>query len=273
MWCYATGAGVDNVGITTGVLSDSDSCSAGVGNGCGTHNTSGTALSTFTQVKSAATEYEFTVQESGAVPTTVYFFRAVLITATTSVPLAVGASYPSLSTGGGTLTFSIDGLPVATSTSGVTTNVDTTATSVPFGQVPFSGSSIAANRLTVSTNAVTGYRIFAFERQDLVNQFAAAVPPVLGTNTSPLSWSSGCGTTVAGCWGYHSNASVLSGGSTRFAPDDTYAQFSSSPDEVAYSALPVTNQSTDMVYRLAVNQDQEPGDYSTELVYIVTPVF
>jgi hypothetical protein len=123
-------------------------------------------------------------------------------------------------------------------------------------------------------NATSGYKIFAFERQQLTNELAAAIPPVLGTNTSPLSWSVGCEATSSGCWGYHSSAAVLSGGDpARFAPDDSYAQFSTNPSEVAYSSVPVTDQSTDMVYRLSASTKQEPGDYTTELVYIVTPVF
>jgi hypothetical protein len=245
-----------------------------VGQGCGTHNESGVTTSTFTQSKNSATEYEFTVKPSGAAIGTAYFFRAVLATATTSVPLYSGASYPSLSLSSGTLAFSINGLPSATTTSGVTTNVDTTSTGVPFGEVAFSDSSVAANRLTVSTNAAAGYKIFAYERQQLINQASAAIPPVLGTNESPLSWSTGCEATSTGCWGYHSSASVLSGGDpARFAPEDTYAQFSTSPSEIAYSGVPVIGQSTDMVYRLSVNHDQESGDYSTELVYIVVPVF
>jgi hypothetical protein len=273
-WCYVDGAGADNGVITTGLLSDSDSCVGSVGAGCGTHNESGITSSSFTQAKSTATEYEFTVKPSGAAIGTVYFFRAVLVTATTSVPLYPGASYPSLSLSSGTLDFSINGLPSATTTAGVTTNVDTTSTSVPFGPLAFSDSSVAANRLTVSLNAAAGYKIFAYERQQFTNELAAEIPPVLGTNTSPLSWSSGCEATSTGCWGYHSSASVLSGGdAARFAPEDTYAQFSSSPAEVAYSPVAVTDQSTDMVYRLSVNHEQEPGDYTTELVYIVMPVF
>lgn len=273
VWCYASGAGADNTVISTNVLSDSDPCSGGVGSGCGTHNESGVSTSTFTQSANAATEYEFTVEESGAAAGTVYFFRPVDTVGTSSVPLAAGASYPSLSTEGGTLTFQIDGLPAATSTSGVTTDIDTTSTSIPFGALPFGTSTIAAHRLTVTTNAANGYQIFAYEQQNLIDQSDAEIPAVSATNDDPSSWSDGCTATSTGCWGYHTAADVLSGGSTRFAPDDTYAGFSSDPSEIAYSSGPVTDQSTDMVYRLQVSHEQDPGDYSTDLVYIVTPVF
>ncbi|HUO50795.1 MAG TPA: hypothetical protein VMU25_04505 [Candidatus Paceibacterota bacterium] len=272
-WCYADGAGVDNALISTSLLSDADSCTSGVGAGCGTHNESGVSTSSQSQAAGAATEYEFTIKESGAAGQTVYFFRPVLAGATTSVALAGGASYPSLATGGATLTFTINGLPAATSTGGVETSIDTTSTTVPFGTLTLGTSTIAAHRFTVTTNAGEGYQIFAYERQQLVDASNAEIPPVSATNDNPLGWSTACTATSTGCWGYHSDAPVLSGGSTRFAPDDTYAQFDSTAREIAYSAVPVTNQSTDVVYRVAATNLQGAGDYSSNLVYIIAPVF
>ena len=273
-WCYANGAGADGTVITTGVLSDSGPCVASVGVGCGTHNTSGTTTTSVTQAASAASEYEFTVEPLGAIPATAYFFRAVDANASSTVSIDTGKLYPSLSTGGGTFTFTIEGLPSATTTSGVTTDVNTTPNSVPFGALLFGSNSIAAHRFTVSTNATNGYNIYAYERQGLVNDVSDVIPPVNATNAAPAAWTTGCVTTSSsGCWGYHTNASVLSGGSTRFAPDDTYAQFTSSPSEIAYSATPATNQSTDIVYRIEATNQQQPGDYTTQLVYILTPTF
>ena len=272
-WCYADGGGTDGAAISTATLSDADSCVSAVGNGCGSHNESGTTTTSLVHAASATAEYEFTVKESGAAPATVYFFRLVLVSASTSVPLDTGASYPSLSTGGGTLSFSIDGLPAATTTSGVTTSVDTSPTSVPFGTLPFDTSEIAAHRLTVTTNAGSGYRIYALEQQALVNGTDDQIPPVAATNDAPASWSAGCTATSSGCWGYHTNASVLEGGSTRFAPNDTYAQFTQTPQEIAYSGSSVASSSVDVVYRLQVTHQQQPGDYASGIVYIITPVF
>ncbi len=73
-WCYADGAGVDNATNTSKVLSDADACSGSIGNGCGSHNETGTFASTFTQLASAATEYEFTIKNSGAGYDGVYYF-------------------------------------------------------------------------------------------------------------------------------------------------------------------------------------------------------
>ena len=273
VWCYADGAGADNVVITTNVLSDSDLCSAGVGQGCGTHNESGISTSSFTHLKNAVAEYEFTVEQSGATDNTVYFFRLFDTTSSTTVPLNAGESYPSLSTEGATLSFTINGLPAATTTEGVTTGIDTTSTGVAFGALPDDVSTIAAQRLKVTTNAAQGYRIFAFQQQALLGYGGGQIDPVTGTNASPAGWSSGCDPSAPSCYGYHSGEDVLAGGSTRFAADDTYAQFTSTPNEIAYSAVPVTEKSTDIVYRILVRTLQASDSYSGGVVYIATPVF
>lgn len=273
-WCFADGTDTDNDGISTAVLTDSDSCVASVGDGCGTHNESGVSASAFTHKKSAHVEYEFTLAESGARPNTVYFFRLVDTVSGDVVPLNTGETYPSVSTSGTTLTFTIDGLPAATITGGITTTIDTTSTSVSFGALPIDLSQTGAHRLTVTTNATQGYEIFTYAQQNLIGSTAAEIPPITGTNQSPSSWSGGCSGSATGCYGYHTNESVLAGGSTRFAADDTYARFSTTTlDEIAYSSGAVTGKSTDVVYRIEARSLQEADSYSTSVVYIVVPTF
>ena len=153
-WCYATSTGGnDNQIISTAVLSTSGACSGGAGNGCGTHNTSGISASTSTQNASATTEYEFTIMASGASNGTTYFFRPINAVDSTVIPLGATSSYPSLVMQGATLTFSVNGLSQGTSTNGVTTNVPTTATGIPFGTLAIATSTIAAQRLMITTNS------------------------------------------------------------------------------------------------------------------------
>ncbi len=274
VWCYADGAGIDNGIITTRVLTDSDSCASSLGDGCGTHNESGTTTSTFTHKKSTKVEYEFTLVESGASANTVYFFRLYDNTAGAAIPFNSGKTYPSVSTTGTSLTFTIGGLSSSTLTSGITTTVDATSVAVPFGTLAISAPQTGAQRLTVTTNAAQGYEIFAYAQQDLIGSSANIIPPVAGTNLSPVGWSAGCTTSATGCYGYHTSDAVLAGGSTRFAADDTYAQFSTtSLNEVAYSSTPVSGRATDVVYKVEVHDDQSAGSYSTNVVYIVVPTF
>ncbi len=274
VWCYADGAGIDNGIITTKVLSDSNACVSSVGAGCGTHNESGTSTSTFTQAKSTITEYEFTIKESGSSGNTVYFFRLKNTANGSNVPFNTGNSYPSLSSAAGTLTFSIGGIASSTLTSGTTTTIDTTSTSVPFGALLSGSSALGAQRLTVSTNASQGYEIFSYTTQGFVGAAAAEIPPVTGTNSTPVGWTAGCSAGSSGCYGYHTNEAVLFGGSTRFAANDTYAKFSTTtPDEVAYSVGPAVNKATDIVYKTEIHDLQTADSYNTNVVYIVVPTF
>lgn len=271
-WCYADGVDTDNAVISTATLSDADSCVASAGNGCGTHNESGTAVGSNTQVGGAATEYEFTVKAVATIPGQVYFFRLLDVGSSIGVPSNDGNSFPSLVMGGGVLSFSIDGLPTATSTEGVTTNIETTADSIPFGTLPIGSSIIGAQRLSVSTNAGS-YEIYTFQDQALIGNSGQTISGVTGTNSSPSGWSSGCTAGQPGCFGYHAGKDVLSGGSTRFAADDTYAQFTGAPSEVGYGTSVLNGTTTDMVYRVQVRDVQDAGDYSSNIVYVIVPVF
>ncbi len=269
VWCYAQGAGADNAVITTKTLSDADACSSSTGQGCGTHNSSSTTASTFTQLKNAATEFEFTVKDSGAAQNTTYFFRVYDVTHSMPVATNASQSYPSLATIGATLTFSISGLDRGTATGGVTTDATTTATAIPFGHLPLGTAFSAAQRLTVSTSATQGYQVFVLQQQGLTGP--SSIAPVPGTNTAPATFAIPNGAT--GAYGYHTTAAALAGGSTRFAVNDSYAKFDSVAGEIAYSSGPVTNQSTDIVVKTQVTNQQPAGQYSGSIVYIVVPVF
>jgi hypothetical protein len=272
-WCYASGSGADNSVISTSVISGADSCSGSIGNGCGTHNESGTSTSSFTQKKNTSTEYEFTIVSRDTVSNTVYFFRLFDVAASSAVPLESGKTYPSLSTQGGTLAFSITGVASSTSTGGATTNVDTTSTEVPFGTLPIGTPIIGAQQIAVSTNASAGFEVYAYQSQGLVGDGGQQISPIPATNNSPSGWSSACTSSLPGCFGYHTDEAVLAGGSTRFAANDTYAQFTQFPSEVAFSSVPVENHTTDLVYKVEAHDLQAAGDYTTSLTYIVVPTF
>lgn len=129
LWCYGDGVDNDDDAITTLVLTDS----AVVGR----HNETATSTSTFDPAASTATEFEFTLKHAGAGANTTYFFRAFDVTNNLAVPLNTGETFPSLSTQGATLTFTIGGLAASTVTEGITTDFATTATSISFGTLGF----------------------------------------------------------------------------------------------------------------------------------------
>ncbi len=271
-WCYADGAGVDNALITTSVLATADSCVASVGNGCGTHNEFPETVSTLTQPANSNMEFEFTLASAGPRVNAVYYFR--LYDVTNDDPLVASSSYPSLLTEGGSLTFALAGVTSGAVTEGVTTDVATTPTTIPFGSVPFDTQYEAAYRLTVDTNGTEGYRMFMFSTQDMLDSYGNKIEPISGTNAVPLPWTSGCSVLSSGCVGYHVGDDALAGGSTRFSPDDSYAAFSTTtPEEVMFSSQPTANESTDIIFKIQVTEQQPAGEYQKNVVFVSVPVF
>ncbi len=273
LWCYADGGGADNGVIADSTLSDAQFCSGGTGNGCGSYNESGTTSSAFYHFPGTRKEYDFTIKQTNAIQSTVYFFRLVDNAIAVPIPLNTGETYPSVTVDGGTLTFSISGISSGQLTEGITTDVATSPSTVGFGALTINNSKIAAHRLTVTTNAGSGYKVFAYQRQGLLSNAAREIAPIVATNDSPLGWTSGCTATSTGCYGYHTGKDVLEGGSTRFAADDTFARFTAQPTEIAYGAGIANNEETDMVYKVEVREQQDAGVYEGAIVYIVTPVF
>lgn len=273
IWCYADGAGINDAVIDAAVLSDADSCTGGVGDGCGTYNEYGlgtTTATTYDQPALTTAEYEFTLVHAGARANAVYYFRLFDLNTATSV--AASTSYPSLVTEGASLVFSIDSVPAGTFSEGVTADVSTTPTTVSFSEVPFDAPYEAIYRLSINTNSTEGYQMLMYATQPMTNTYGDQIPDVTGTNASPTGWGTGCVATATACFGYHVGDDTLSGGSTRFSADDTYAAISTTPQEVMYSSVPA-NESSDIVYKIQVSEEQVAGDYETEIVYLAIPVF
>jgi hypothetical protein len=274
LWCYGNSSGTDNGTIVSKVMSDSDACSGGVGNGCGTYNTTPTSTSSFSSVANAATEFEFTLRHAGAKANTVYYFRAVDAALEIPVPPNTGENYPSVATEGAQLSFSIAGLPSGTDTQGIVTAATTTATSSAFGTLAINTSPSIAQRLTVSTNATQGYQVTLQEDGPMTNISGNTINDVASPNSAPLPWVSACVSSSTSCLGYHTGDSVLSGATpARFAATDSFAAFSTSSDEVIYNGGPINNEVTDMVYRLQIGNQQIAGNYQNKLVYIITAIY
>lgn len=272
LWCYADGAGVDDGIIDSAVLSDADSCTGGSGNGCGTHNEGGatTTATTYDQPGLSVAEYEFTLKHNGARASAVYYFRLFDVTNATSVPAST--TYPSLQTAGASLVFTTSGLPSGTTTEGIVTDVATASTSINFGSVPFNTEYEAGYRLNINTNATEGYQVFMIADQLPQNTYGTTLPQIVGTNAAPSGWSAGCNGLIA-CFGYHAGDDVLYGGSSRFAPDNSYAAIStSSYQEVVYSPVPVS-EDHDIIFKAQVTEEQEPGEYVMGVSFLVVPVY
>lgn len=269
-WCYADGGGVDNALIDSAVLTNADSCTAGSGSGCGTHNEAVTTTSTLTQPAGADMEFEYTLRHANARTNGVYYFR--LVDANTEQPLVASSSYPSLVTEGAQLVFTVSGVDADTAVAGVTTDATSTATSIDFGSVTFMDDRNIAQELSVDTNAAEGYQVFMTADQQLQNSYGDPIDPIAASNASPDAWSTACSGAAVSCFGYHTTDATLGGGSGRFAPIDSYAALSTSLSEVMYSSVPAVD-THEVLYRIRVSEQQPAGDYTTQLTYIVVPIF
>jgi hypothetical protein len=271
-WCYADGGGVDNATITTKVITTSDTCTASIGNGCGTHNESPNFVTGFSHQAGANKEFAFYVTHKAARAGAVYYFRLFEVFENVPVPIGVGDTAPSVVAETPKLVLNITGLGAGTTTAGITTTATTTPNSVTFGSLPIGGDAYAAHRIGLSTNATDGYRVYSFARQQLLNDYGTAIPSITGTNAAPVAWSVGCLASSTGCVGYHTTDATLSNGSTRFAPLDSYAGLHTSPAEIMYSPIPA-DDSHDIVYRVRVYGTQPAAIYTTEIVYIAVPAY
>lgn len=271
LWCYADGTGTDNDLIDEAVLSVTDTCSGGSGQGCGTYNEVATSSSSFTHEPYATTEYEFTLRQAGARANAVYHFR--LYDVTNDRPVVASSSNPTVSVEGAQLVFTVSGISENTTVAGLETDISTTPDTVDFGSLPLNESRVAAQQLTIDTNATDGYQILLFADQQLTSSHGEIIAPVTGTNANPSGWETGCDTQVeTGCFGYHTTDSTLFGGSTRFSAFDTYAALSTSPEEVMYSAVPSTD-TEHIVYQIEIGPLQPAGNYNTDIGFLAVPRF
>jgi hypothetical protein len=156
---------------------------------------------------------------------------------------------------------------------GPNTNVASTTTTLPFGTITSSTNKIAAQDLTVSTNAGNGYSIFTRYTAALTS--GGFTIDDLGTapNSTPVSF------TAAGTegFGYTTNDSSLTAtgaGANRFTNGGPkWAAFTTSNAEVAYSSAAVNNQTTRVGHQVGVSNTTQPGTYTTTVIYTATPIY
>ena len=274
LWTYADGSrDYDNEPIGELILPDSTAAA--------THNESGLSTTTYDHAPDTAAEWEFTVYNNKAQAGTVYYFRAYSIyyfsivkTYEKAVVNNDNETYPSLLVSSAALSLTVSGVPDNTVIGDIQTDFNSTATSVPFGDLNLIDNlKEGAQRFTISTNAENGYQLFVFENNDLVSGSGSSIYPISSTNDNPSAWS------ITGSnsgFGYHTtdvNLSNTGFGPSRFAADNTYAKLETDMKEIGYSSIPVDGDTFDLVYKLEITDLQEAGNYETDIVYILVPTF
>jgi len=263
LWTYGDGVDDDNDSVTAALLN-------GVSIGA-SHNESGTSSSSFVHNASSLAEWEFTIRNNSAPTSVTYYFRAFDVQGNEVVAKNDGFSYPSVITEAGSISLGVFGVLINETIDGVTTNIESTPTSMNFGSLVSGNEGVGMHRFNISTNAGGGYQLFVMQRQSLLSSNGSDIDPVSGTNEAPISWPNDISTSA---FGYHSGDENLSGLSpSRFSPNNSYARFENTMKEVSYSQIPVSNEQVDLIYRLGVGDSQEAGEYETEIVYILVPTF
>jgi len=271
-WCYFDGAGEDNEIINTAILTDNDSCLSGSGPGCGTRTESPDYLTGYTHNGGDKAEFEFSLvytEVSGSLGQ-VYYFRVYdsandeIITASSSNPSLVGES--------SSLVFTVDGVDANTSIAGITTDATSTATNIDFGTLKLNNDSEVAQQITVDTNSEEGYQVYKYIDQQLLNSIGEQIQPITSTNAAPEGWNTACLSSAVSCSGYHTTDATLAGPSSRFSPIDSYAALSTDLSEIMHSSVPTVDVEN-IVYRIKIGSTQPVGDYTTNITYIVVPVF
>lgn len=181
------------------------------------------------------------------------------------------SSAATAATAGTTLTITFVGVNSGTSLDGETTTITTTTNGIAYGSLIPSTPSIAAHKVTVTTNATGGFSTTVQQDGNLRTNTSKEVSPVSGSNASPAAWPGGITT---GRFGYHSSDEDLcTGSTTRFSTNDTWAAISTTPYEVGCNTIPVTNETTTVTYKLEVGNIQEAGQYANTVTYITTAQF
>ena len=178
-----------------------------------------------------------------------------------------------------TLSFSIAPVVSGGLVNGATTNVTTTATTIPFGTMVSTSPKIAAHDITVTSNAGVGYVVTVRGTTNPVLVSGTEnIDEFTGTNTAPTAWSSPAGivgSVNTGFFGYTTNDATLGTGTpARFTSGGPkWSGTTTSPLEVAYSAVGVTGEVTRVGWEAEVNSMQVPGAYTGSVILVVTPTY
>lgn len=133
----------------------------------------------------------------------------------------------------------------------------------------------ATNTLTVSSPG-HGYNVTAYESAKLTNATGSTIPDTTCdagtcTETAADTWI----TASNNGFGYNATGNDIATdfvGSTYFRPFPDFSA-SESPATVMTTAVAGRNRIATITYKLSVPASQESGDYTTNIIYIATPVY
>lgn len=187
-----------------------------------------------------------------------------------------------------TISLSVAGIASGTTRCGVSTDVTTTALSVPFGSMVLNSFKTLAQDVTVSTNASSGYVVTASENDQLGKDGGTTpfIPDSLGnggamTHTASAEWTT---STVNGFayslenvdaaiipFQYTTASGNCSG--TFCARQFADANASEVPQTIFNSNTVANAENAYVCYRLSIGATQAAGDYENQITYTATGTF
>jgi hypothetical protein len=170
------------------------------------------------------------------------------------------------------LAFTVAGVSSGGTVNGATTNVTSTATTIPFARVvTASTNAIAEQLMTVSTNASSGYTVYA-RYTAAPTSGSNSIDDVTGTNASPSAFSA-AGTEA---FGYTSSDSTLGTGTAdRFTSSggNKWAKFTTTNAEIMYNAGPASSDTADIGYQVGIAGATPAGTYTTTVILTATALY
>lgn len=169
-------------------------------------------------------------------------------------------------------TFSIAGVNSGGTVNSATTNITTTATTIPFGTLVAATSYIGAHDVTVSTNAASGYAVTTKGSQTpLLQSGSQNIDEFTGTYASPATWAAPAGTAASvntGYFGYTTEDTDHSDfQSNKWAGSETTAR------AIVSNSTGVSSQTTRIGWRTEVNSVQPAGAYTGTVILVATPTY
>jgi len=193
------------------------------------------------------------------------------------------------------LSFEVDGVDNNTSACGQTTDVTTTATSVPWGTLSTPNTfKEAAHTLTVSTNAGNGYTVKIEENDQMGLNGGACTGDSAGESDNCIQDTtcnvSGCTESTSQDWtdastyrGLGYSLANISGSDAAFTYNESERTFSAkqiadqeageTKQTIMTNSGPVDSSQIYVCYRIAISGTQPAGYYYNKVKYIATATF
>lgn len=151
----------------------------------------------------------------------------------------------------------------------ITSALATTASTIPFGTATAASNRVAAQDVTVGTNAGSGYTVYVRYLGAMGNGAGSTINDLLThTNTTPGTFSA-AGTEA---FGYTTEDATLSGTAARFT-GNKWAAMTATNEEVIYNNASAANSTTRIGYQVGIASNTPAGAYTGTVIYTATPVY